>query len=129
LAPQTIFSAISQMQLSGATLQRLFGWGFAGENRQRISGRNFSYDIFDNTRKIATARVPGQAASRQPARNVGHVQGTFPRSAETIPLLDEDLLNRRRLGGPDDDLDRGGAVFITRQEAYLGQRYANLIEF
>lgn len=129
LAPKTIFSVISQMELTGTTLQRLFGWNFSGENRRRISGRNFAYDIFDNTRKIATARVPGQAASRQAARSVGHVSGTFPRSAETIPLLDEDLLNRRQLGGPDDNLDHGGEIFLTRQEAYLGQRFANLIEF
>jgi hypothetical protein len=129
LAPKTIFSAISQMQLAGTTLQRLLGWDFSGRNQRRISGRNFAYDIFDNTRKVATARVPGQAASRQAARSAGHVQGTFPRSAETIPLLDEDLLNRRQLGGPDDNLDHGGETFITRQEAYLGQRFANLIEF
>jgi len=129
LAPKTILHAISQMGLPGTTLQRLFGWGFGGANVERQSGRNFSYDIFDNTRRVATGRVPGQASSRQEPQKVGNVNGTFPRAAETISLLDEDLLNRRAFGGGADQLDLGGESYITRQEAYLAQRFANLVEF
>jgi hypothetical protein len=129
LAPKTILHAITQMALPGTTLQRLFGWSLAGGNVERQSGRNFSYDIFDHTRRVATGRVPGQAASRQPPQKVGSVQGTFPRAAETISLLDEDLLNRRAFGGGPDELDLGGEAYLTRQEAYLAQRFANLVEF
>ncbi len=129
LAPKTILQAISQIEMPGTTLQSIFGWAFGGTNLTGQPGRNFSYDIFDNTRKIATGRVPGQAASRQKPQRVGHVHGTFPRSAETISLLDEELLNRRRLGGPVAELDRQGESYITKQEAYLGQRFANQIEF
>lgn len=129
LSPQTILSAITQMALPGTTLQTLFGWGVGGENRLRSSGRNFSYDLFDHTRRVATGRAPGQAASRRAPQRVGHVQGVFPRAAETISLLDEDLLNLRRLGGPTTDLDPMGENYVTRQEAYLAQRFSNLIEF
>jgi len=129
LAPKTILKAISQIEMPGTTLQNLFGWGLSGTNRAQQSGRSFAYDIFDNTQTIATGRVPAQPASRQAPQSVGHVDGTFPRSAETIPLLDEDLLNRRRLGGPVNELDQRGESYITKQEAYLGQRFANLIEF
>jgi Phage major capsid protein E len=129
LAPQTILQLVSQLSLPGTTLQRLFGWGFGGENVTRQSGRNFAYDVFDNTRRVATARVPGQAASRQAPQKIGSIAGVFPRAAESISLLDEDLLNRRYLGGSADELDAGGEAYITRQEAYLAQRFANLIEF
>lgn len=129
LAPKTILQAISQMDLAGTTLQNLFGWGFSGTNRLQQSGRNFGYDVLNHTRKVATARVPGQSASRQQPQKVSTVKGTFPRSAETISLLDEDLLNRRRIGGSVEELDTFGETYITRQEAYLGQRFANLIEF
>jgi len=129
LAPKTIRKAVSQLELPGTSLQKLFGWGMNGTNRERQSGRHFSYDIFDASRKIATGRVPGQAASRQQPHRVGHVQGTFPRAAEVISLLDEDLLNRRRLGGPVNELDSGGESYLTKQEAYLAQRFANLVEF
>ena len=116
LAPKTIQKAISQLALPGTTLQNLFGWGLGGTNRARQSGRNFSYDIFDNTRKVATARAPAQAASRQKPQKVGHVAATFPRAAETISLLDEELLNRRRIGGPSDEIDEAGESYITRQD-------------
>ena len=129
LAPKTILKAISQIDLPGTTLQQLFDWGVSGANKEQQSGRNFSYDIFDNTRSIATGRVPGQAASRQQPQKVAHVQGTFPRAAESISLLDEDLLNHRNIGGPTSELDQRGETFITKQEAYLAQRFANLVEF
>lgn len=38
------------------------------------------------------------------------------------------LLNRRAIGGPSDDLDSRGETYVTRQEAYLAQRFANLVE-
>jgi hypothetical protein len=129
LAPNTIRKAISQLELPGTSLQTLLGWGLGGNNVIRQSGRNFSYDIFNVTRKVATGRVPGQANSRTQAQGVSQVSATFPRAAETIELLDENLLNRRAIGGHDGSLDQGGESYLTRQEAYLAQRFANLIEF
>src|SRR5688500_1665929 len=128
LAPHTILKTVSQLQLAGTSLSRLLGWGIGGDNVDRQSGRHFSFDIFNHTRKIATGRVPAQAASRTKPLKMAHQHGTFPRSAECIPLLDEELLNRRKIGGPDSALDRGGATSIPRQELYLAQRFANLIE-
>jgi hypothetical protein len=129
LAPKTVLRAISQIELPGTSLSRLFGWTYRGRNRTQLSGRSFSWDIFNHSRSLATGRVPGQAASRQAPQKVGSVGGTFPRAAETISLLDEDLLNRRVIGGPTTQLDSRGENFITRQEVYLAQRFANLIEF
>jgi hypothetical protein len=129
LAPKTILKAISQLDLPGTSLQKLFGWGVGGKNVDHQSGRRFSYDVMQATRTIATGRVPGQSASRQAPQEVRNVNGTFPRAAEVISLLDEDLLNRRGIGRSADELDHGGENFITRQEAYLAQRFANLIEF
>jgi hypothetical protein len=129
LAPKTIVKAVNQLNLPGTTLQRLFGWHFSGNNKLQQSGRNFAYDLIPSSRLTATARNPGQTSSRQEPQRVEACSGTFPRSAETIALLDEDLLNRRAIGGPTDDLDARGETYVTRQEAYLAQRFANLIEF
>ena len=129
LAPKTILKAISQLDLPGTALQKLMGWGLSGGNVRRQSGRNYSWDIFNNSRKIATGRDKAQTANRQKAQGVSAQQGTFPRSAETIALLDEDLLNHRRIGGPDSQLDHGGQNYLTHQEVYLAQRFTNLIEF
>jgi hypothetical protein len=129
LAPQTIRKAISQLELPGTSLQNLFGWGLGGTNVARQSGRSFSYDVFNITRKVATGRVPMQSSHRAKAQAVKSVKATFPRACETIQLFDEELLNRRQIGGPDSGLDQGGEVYLSRQEAYLAQRFANLIEF
>ena len=129
LAPQTIRKAISQLDLPGTSLSTLFGWGLGGSNVTRQSGRNFSYDVFNDTRKLASGRVPGQSTGKTRPQSVGSVSATFPRAAESIELLDEELLNRRAIGGPDSSLDQRGEAFLTRQEAYLAQRFANLIEF
>jgi hypothetical protein len=128
LAPKTIQKAISQLELPGTSLQTLMGWGLGGSNVARHGGRNFSYDIFNVTRKVATGRVPQQTLATTKPQAVGMRQAAFPRAAEKIQLFDEELLNRRPLGGPGAGLDRG-EVFVTRQEAYLAQRFANLIEF
>src|SRR5437868_4824736 len=128
LAPKTIEKAISQLELPGTSLQNLFGWGLGGTNVTRQSGRHFSYDVFNNTRKIATGRVPAQAIGTTKPQVVKNIAAEFPRAAEKIQLLDEELLNRRPIGGPSADLDRS-EMFVTRQEAYLAQRFANLIEF
>src|SRR5262245_22651998 len=127
LAPQTIRKAISQLELPGTSLQNLFGWGLSGGNTARQAGRNFAYDIFNVSRQVATARVPAQAMARTAPQAVKNTGATFPRCAERITLLDEDLLNRRQIGG--DTLDQRGEIFVTRQEAYLAQRFANVIEF
>jgi hypothetical protein len=128
LAPKTIQKAISQLELPGTSLQTLLGWGLGGTNVARHGGRNFHYDIFNVTRKVATGRAPAQSLSVTRPQAVGSNSATFPRAAEKIQLLDEDLLNRRRIGGATSGLDRG-EIFVTRQEAYLAQRFANLIEF
>jgi hypothetical protein len=128
LAPKTIQKAISQLELPGTSLQNLFGWGLGGSNVARQGGRNFTYDVFNVTRKVATARVPAQSMNYVKPQSVSSVSATFPRAAEKIQLFDEDLLNRRAIGGPNGGLDRS-ETFVTRQEAYLAQRFANLIEF
>jgi hypothetical protein len=128
LAPKTIEKAISQLELPGTSLQTLFGWGLGGTNVARQSGRNFSYDIFNIARSVATARAPAKEMSLTKPQAAGNRSATFPRAAEKIQLFDEDLLNRRPIGGPDSNLDRS-EVFVTRQEAYLAQRFANLVEF
>ncbi|MHC2068918.1 major capsid protein [Bremerella sp. T1] len=128
LAPSTVVAAISQLDLPGSSLQKLFGWGLSGTNKQKHRGREFAYDIFNHTRKVATARGPGQASARTSPQSIGKITGAFPRAAETISLLDEDLLNRRALGESGNTLDAMGQSYVTRQEAYLAQRFVNLVE-
>lgn len=131
LAPKQIVGVFSQVRPALRTLSTLFGFNIGGWNRTRYAGvgRHFSYDIFNSTRKVAQARIPGQASSEVSPQAVGEVVGTFPRQAEKIDLLDEKITNQRVIGGPATTLDQSGESYITRQEMYLAERFANLIEF
>jgi len=156
LAPQLIKERISRYTLVGTSLQKLFGWnvgagalddgtldgvlGFtegdvtaAGIPRQGNvddwEARSGQYDIFDHTRKLATASVPGTGSTMVEPQKVGKVDFTIPRSAETIALKDEDIHNRRPLGGPSSELDKGGQRYIQSQERYMAERIANVVEF
>lgn len=136
LAPQAILDRFSRIEFPGTTLSRIFGWNissFAGANPTGAVVdhplRSGQYDIMDVSRRVATARAPGTPSSMQKPQFVGSVQFTIPRSAETIPLLDERLQNQRQLGATANVIDRGGLRYIQDQEMYLGQRFANMIEF
>ena len=156
LAPLLIKERISRLALVGTSLQRLFGWnvGVGALDDGTVDGvlgftdgdvtaaglprtgnvddwpaRSGQYDIFDHTRNLATARVPGQASSMRAPQKVGSVQFTIPRCAETIDLTDEAVHNRRPLGGPASELDRGGRRYIEKQERFMAELIANVVEF
>lgn len=135
LGTLSILDRISQIDLPGTSLQRLLGWSISSFATPTVSGavvdhdlRSGQYDIFDVTRKPATGRVPGTAMSRQKPQKVGYVRFTIPRSAEVIPLTDEDMRQRRGIG-ENLGLTRNGMSYIEEQEMYLAQRFANIIEF
>lgn len=136
LRADVIIREVSRIKLPNTTLSDLFGWGLAnrdpaaqGANSIAVDARDGKYDVFNQTRMLASARVPGTASSRQAPQKVGKVNYTIPRAAETIPLTDEDLTNRRVIGGPSNILDSAGENYISRQQRYLAQRFGNMIEF
>jgi hypothetical protein len=136
LAPEYILREVSRFKLPGTLLSDLFGWGMQARDPQTMGGnmidyplRDGSYDVFNRTQEVATARVPGQAHANMPPQKVGKVRFTIPRSAERIPLTDEDLVNRRAVGQPVTTVDTMGENYITRQKQYLAAKVANMIEF
>lgn len=136
LAPQVIAERFSRLDFPGTSISRLLGFSiqnFMGANPTGAvmdwALRSGQYDIFDITRRIATGRAPGAVSSRQKPQKVGSVQFTIPRSAETIELSYESLNNQRTLGQASDQVDRNGLRYIDDQLGYLGQRFANIVEF
>lgn len=131
LHPKRILGVFSQVNPATTMLSEIFGWGPGGSNVLPHGGRDYNFDLFDNTRKIPNGRVPGaQRGTRRP-QIVGRTQGIFPRAAEEIPLDYERMLNLRQIGGPIDENNLSAAAesYITKQEIYLGQIFANMVEF
>jgi hypothetical protein len=136
LRSEVIVREVSRVKLPNTVLSDLWGWGLSnrdpasqGANKINVDARDGKYDVFNMTREVATGRVPGTASARMKPQKVGKVLYTVPRSAETIPLTDEDLINRRVIGGPSNILDSAGENYISRQFRYMAQRYGNMIEF
>lgn len=125
LSTKVTTRAISRVAASTSRMLYLFGMNPGGPNERSQGGRRFGYDIFNDARTVATARAPGATSAIARRQAVGRVDGTFPRVAEKLPLLLEELHNYRRIGGSGGDLDKGGVEYVRRQQRYMGQRVAN----
>ncbi len=129
LAPEVIAKTISQLELPGTTLQKIFGFGPGGGAGEPWDARDGSYDVFDVSRRVTPAIHPEAPSANRRPQKVGKVRFTIPRHSQTISLLDERIHNQRKIGGPTSELDRGGENYIAKQEEILAQEVANLIEF
>ena len=136
LAPEVILREVSRIQLPKTVLSDLFGWGLASRNPDAMTGnmidyplRDGSYDVYNRTRLLATATVPGTANVNVKPQKAGRVRFTIPRIAEQIPLTDEEMVNRRQIGQAVTVIDAMGENYIMRQKRYLAEKVANSIEF
>lgn len=136
LYPEVIMREVSRIQLPGTVLSDLFGWGLAARDPAQQNGntvdydlREGSYDVFNRSRRIARGSVPGTPNTRIKPQKVGRVRFTIPRSAEQIPLTDEDMVNRRQIGQQVTVIDSMGENYIMRQKRYMAEGVANMIEF
>lgn len=127
--PNRILGVFSRVKKAANPLSRLLGFNIGGSNRRPYAGREFVYDVFNSTRTVAQGRGPGQSSAVIEPQLVGQVRGTFPRAAEKMLLTDEKIHNLRAIGGPAGELDKAGETYINRQQLYMGERFANVIEF
>lgn len=121
LQPGTLSEVVSRVNVTNTRLQNFFG-----RNKEQRMGRNFAWDIFDQTREVEGSRMPGTGPARVTPQPVGQVNGTFPRVHSSIQLPYESLGNIRQLGGI--ELDPSGESYITRQITVLKQKYVNHVE-
>lgn len=130
MQPYAVNARISRLRVNNESLQKATGMQPGGANvKLSPTGRRFMYDVFDETREVATGRTPNAPAatiSRQPVNSVGVV---IPRLAEKMPLLLDDLHNMRPIGGPVDQIDDNGEKYIAEQERIIKQRVTNFREF
>lgn len=123
---------VSQVAASSNTVMKRFGMqggppgsNIRGANVRTVGHRKFSYDIFNDTRKVGASTAPGQAAAVSKRQAVGVVYGQFPRMHDSIELNAEEIHNRRQIGGSSSVFDEQGATYVARQQRYLGQLAGN----
>lgn len=125
LSTKVTTKAISRVAAATSRMLTLFQMNPGGANERSQGHRRFGYDIFNDARSVAIARAPGATSATVRRQAVGRVDGTFPRVAEKLPLLLEELHNFRKIGGQVAEFDNGGQEFIRRQQRFMGQRVAN----
>lgn len=116
--------AVSRVAATGSSLLRLFGMQSESPTIRRINGRDFSYDIFNASRSVATGRGPGAPAATVNLQPTGRVSGTLPRLNEKMILPYEKLNIVRRMGTAN-EIDEAGLDYTRDQQTILGQRAAN----
>lgn len=129
LHPQMVMARISRLIVINTTLQDRFGTGAGGSNVRKTPSRSGSYDVFDDTREVATATVPGAPAVHIARQPVGNVPFRIPRSAEKLPIPKETVNQIRPVGGQVNEIDELGRQYIQDQEQIVRQRNTNLREF
>lgn len=130
LAPSVVTGIVSRIRTPGNPLQKYFNMGIGGSNVTQVSGRAYSWDIFDNVRSISKGRAPGTGPASTALNPVGRQTQTFPRSYEKIPNLSYELLhNIRTLGKNAGQKDRMGMAYVENQLRQLKLRQEHWREY
>lgn len=131
LTPSVVTGIVSRIYTPGNPLSRFFGGQIQGPNTktETVLGRAYSYDIFDNIRKVSYGRQPNTGPSAMPRYPVGRQTYTFARSYTKIALDYETLNNIRTLGKNAGERDRAGATYLEEEGRRLKQTHDNFREF
>ena len=126
LRSEVITGLVSRVASSTNFLLNMFGMQANGPAvRAAAGGRHGAYDVFNNTRTVAPASVPGEPASRVTRQNVGKVPYEIPRTMSKLFMSFEELNNLRPIGGQNGTFDVAGEQYIALQARNLGQKLAN----
>lgn len=131
MRPSVVTKVISRIRTPGAPLADFFGVNIGGPNVEQlpVPTRVYTYDIYDNVRKVSNARMPGAPAGSVKLNPVGNNTVALARNAEKIPLDYNTIAAIRTLGENAGVVDRRGKRYIEVQARELNRRQTNLREF
>lgn len=129
LQPVVVNDRIKRIKVINDTFQRALGMQAGGSAVKKSPSRRGSYDIYNDTREVGGATMPGVEATTRARFPVGQVNFSVPRHAEKIPMPMEEINQYRPIGGPANVLDELGETYILAQEQNQHQLVTNLREF
>lgn len=119
---------VSRIAAPGNVLQKFFNMDIGNPAVEKVSGRAYSYDIFDNIRDAANGRRPGTGPAVVAPVPSGRQTQVFPRQYEKMPMTYELLHNLRSLGQNAGIRDKMGKVYIEKQAMQMKRRANNFRE-
>jgi hypothetical protein len=125
LMPITLTKVISRIAATTDSVLQLFRFEQGGKNTLFMGhGREGSYQVYNNVRNVAQGRAPGTAHGRRKRQGIGRVPFVYPRMADSVELLAEEIHNIAQIGDPR-TRDIAGKDYIRRQTKSLGQAAGN----
>lgn len=125
----TVTKAISRVKSPPAVLSQWLNMNLGGSNTNQVSGSIASWDIFDKNRALATGRARASGPAVITRQSAGQKVMTMHRSFEKLNLLEDEIFNKRPIGGSAGTVDPRGQKYVMKQEEFLGQRFKNMREF
>jgi hypothetical protein len=126
--PIFVTKLVTRVKAPSTPLQDFYGVGPNGPNTQTVMGKDFSWDIFDKTRKRARVRADLVGPGTVTPIPVGNISARAIRIHESMPLMHEKIWGRN-LGGGFGSIDRTGMNYIRKQAQELGRRAKLAREF
>lgn len=127
--PSILSNVVNRIAVRDSFFQSLFGIAVGSPATQRVRGNHCGWDIFDQTRTLATGRAPHAGPRSTSRKPVSHVNAQTFRLHEKMPLLDNEIYGRRAQGSPIGSLDPQAKKYIADQTNYVAQRFKNAREF
>lgn len=130
LAPSVVTKVVSRIRTPTTPFANWWGVNIGGPNIERLPEpiRQYTYDIFDYTRRVANARMPGAPAGSIAALPVGNNSVTLARFAQKLPMDYNRIAAIRTLGQNAGSIDRLGVTYMERQATELARAQANVRE-
>jgi hypothetical protein len=125
---RNVMGVRSQYKAPATPMSNFYGIG-PGSVRERSEVREFSRDIYNNTRLLANVRPPKTGPAKVRRHPVGKFDVHVIRLHEELDIFDEDIMKYRPIGGKIGDLDESGQAWVGREMGRLMQRFGNTNEF
>jgi hypothetical protein len=125
LRPQVLTQVVRQVVASADPILNFMGFEPGGSNEKYYGhGREGTFHVFDDTRKVAKSRAPGTAAARSSKQPMKQIPFVYPRMHDSVSLLAEFVHNLSRIDDPA-LRDQAGKDMIMRQTNTLQRKAAN----
>lgn len=117
LKPSVVTKIVSRIRTPAYPLANWFGVNLGGTNTQQLPFPlpTYTYDIFDNTRRLAMGRGRYVSAGTVAARPVGNNTVTIMRFAQKLPLDYNRVSQMRQIGENAGKIDAMGKRYIEKQ--------------
>lgn len=126
---EVILGVVSELKTAGSMFQQFYGMLPGMPAASQKAGMDIGWDIFNNTRQLASIRPPMTGPATRQRQRIGHVSARAVRVHDSLGIFDNEVYQTRPIGGNYGEVDARGQGYIARQTKYLTDLDRNAREF